>query len=110
VKGGGDKDKNARRRNAARMLTIDKRRRAASITNRVVRGGNNRCHCPVVSLQMAIHHHSTMITRVRDNITKQKKRDVKQAYATMSAEGKEKKTSNGGWWKSTRRPSVMRKT
>ncbi len=38
---------------------------------------------------MAIHHHPTMITRVRDNITKQKKRDVKQAYAKMSAEEKE---------------------
>ncbi len=30
-----------------------------------------------------------MITRVRDNITKQKKRDVKQAYAKMFAEEKE---------------------
>ncbi len=38
---------------------------------------------------MAIHHHPMMITRVRDNISKQKKRDVKQAYAKMSIEEKE---------------------
>jgi hypothetical protein len=38
---------------------------------------------------MAIHHHLTMITRLRDNITKQKKRDVEQAYAEMSTEKRE---------------------
>jgi hypothetical protein len=38
---------------------------------------------------MAIPHHPTMITKVRDNITKQKKRDVERAYAKMSAEEKE---------------------
>ncbi len=38
---------------------------------------------------MAIHHHPMMITRVRDNITKQKKRDSERAFVKMSAKEKE---------------------